>query len=299
MIEAFEAPAESSFARLITRRRFLALAGASVAGALIYSSEIAAHAIQIVPVTLKIAGLPAAFSNYRIVQLSDFHFREYTEAYFLEEVVRRTNALQPDLVVLTGDYVSRAPLPRSFAIRCGYACAELLQKNLVCALRYAILGNHDAAVSGPAVADALVSHNIPILKNSAVPIERDGKRIWLAGLADALWERPDPSAAMPKSAALNTEPVILLCHEPDFVDQMMSYPFAAILAGHTHGGQVRIPGLRPIFLPELGKKYLEGYYPLVNGSQLYVNRGIGTVGVPFRLFCPPEITVFTLAPKHS
>ena len=78
----------------------------------------------------------------KIVQISDFHFEEYTEAFFLKQIVRRVNALAPDLVVLTGDFVSTGPLPRHFAIRMGYQCAEMLSR-IQCPLRYAILGNHD------------------------------------------------------------------------------------------------------------------------------------------------------------
>jgi len=93
------------------------------------------------------------------------------------------------------------------------------------------------------------------------------------------------------------EPIILLCHAPDYVDHILTRPagkaVGLVLSGHTHGGQVRLPLLGAMELPELGHKYVQGWFRL-GSLQLYVNRGIGTVGVPFRLDCPPEITLLTL-----
>jgi predicted MPP superfamily phosphohydrolase len=93
--------------------------------------------------------------------------------------------------------------------------------------------------------------------------------------------------------------VILMAHEPDYADEIAKHPRSRnidlILSGHSHGGQIRFPFLPPTNLPPMAEKYYEGNYRVAN-MQLYVNRGIGTVGLPFRLFCPPEITVFTLQP---
>jgi uncharacterized protein len=279
---------------VLTRRNFLRLAGGSAAGLAFYSGEIARHEIDIVHRPITLSQLPDAFAGLRIAQISDFHFEEFTEAFFLERVVRNVNALAPDLVVLTGDFVSRGPLPRHIAIKMGYRCAELLSR-LTCPLRYAILGNHDCMVNSRAVTDALVTHDIPVLANRCVPLERDGQRIWLAGIEDVLEQRPDLEAALPAGGKPDREPVILLAHEPDFADVAVMHQVPLVLSGHTHGGQVRIPLLPPIHLPEMGTHYVEGLFRLGEHTQLYVNRGIGTVGVPFRLRCPPEITVITLA----
>jgi hypothetical protein len=279
---------------VFTRRNFLRLAAGSAAGLAFYSGEIARHEIEIVNRTITLSRLPDAFAGLRIVQISDFHFEEFTEAAFLEIVVRKVNALAPDLVVLTGDFVSRGPLPRHIAAKMSYHCAELLSR-LACPLRYAILGNHDCMVNSRAVTDALVTHGIPVLANRCVPLERDGRRLWLAGIEDVLEQRPDLAAALPAGGNPDREPVILLAHEPDFADLVVRHQVALVLSGHTHGGQVRFPLLPPVHLPEMGTRYVEGLFRLGDHMQLYVNRGIGTVGVPFRLWCPPEITVITLA----
>ncbi len=277
----------------LTRRGFLGLAAASVAGLAFYAGEIGRHEIEIIDRTLLIARLPGAFAGMKVVQISDFHFEEYTEASFLEAIVRKVNALGPDLVVLTGDFVSSNPLPRHFSVRLGYHCAELLGQ-ITCPLRYAILGNHDALVGSRAITDALRVQGIRVLANSSLAIERAGQRLWLAGTQDALVQHPDLTAALPTLRDPGREPLILLAHEPDFADHVVGRQVDLMLSGHTHGGQILFPFLPPLMLPEMGTQYVHGLFRLQDGMQLYVNRGIGAVTLPFRFRCPPEITVITL-----
>jgi uncharacterized protein len=279
-----------------TRRNFLWLAAGSAAGMAFYAGEISRHELEIVYRTITIPRLPDPFAGLKIVQISDFHFHEYTEAAFVEAVVRRVNEVAPDLVVMTGDFVSSKPLPRQFSVRMSYHCAEILSR-IECPLRYAILGNHDALVGAPAVTDSLQTHGIPVLTNSSVPLERDGRRLWLAGMQDALEQRPDLLTALPTGRNPGREPLILLAHEPDFADRVLGEQIDLVLSGHTHGGQIRIPFLPPLLLPEMGTKYVEGLFRLRDGTQLYVNRGIGAVNLPFRFRCPPEISVITLQPS--
>jgi len=278
---------------VFTRRNFLGLAAGSAAGLAFYAGEIARHELEIVYLTIKLPRLPDAFAGMKIVQISDFHFQEYTEAAFLDAIVRKVNALAPDLVLLTGDFVSSKPLPRRFAVVLGYHCAEHLSR-LECPLRYAILGNHDCLVGSHAITDALHTHGIPVLADSSVPLERNGQRIWLAGIKDALEDRPDLAAALPAGRS-GHEPVILLAHEPDFADYVVGRQVDLVLSGHTHGGQILLPLLPPLLLPQLGIKYVHGLFRLPDGMQLYVNRGIGAVTLPFRFRCQPEMTVITLA----
>jgi predicted MPP superfamily phosphohydrolase len=160
-------------------------------------------------------------------------------------------------------------------------CADLLAR-LECPHKYAVMGNHDAMVGSEAVTDALTPRGISVLSNTAIPIERDGARIWLAGVSDILEGNPDIDATVPRGRSRATEPLILMAHEPDYADFIGAYGVDLMLSGHTHGGQVRIPFMPLFNLPPLG------------AMQLFVTRGIGTVGVPFRLRCPPEITVITL-----
>ena len=280
---------------MVTRRHFLGLAAGSVAGLALYAGEISRHEIETIEQPIVIPHLPDAFAGLKVVQISDFHFAEFTEAFFIREVVRRVNALAPDLVLLTGDFVSRWPLPMPMAAKMSYHCAALLSE-LTCPLRYAILGNHDALVSAATVTDALETHGIPVLANRYVPLERDGQRLWLAGVKDILQQRPDLKLALPQERDPFKEPVILMAHEPDYADHAVGHQVDLVLSGHTHGGQIRIPLLPPLLLPDLGRRYVHGLFQLRDGMQLYVNRGIGAVNLPLRFRCPPEITVLRLQP---
>jgi hypothetical protein len=279
--------------RRITRRHFLVGSGAAAAGLALYSGEIARHELDLVPRTLSISNLPSAFHGFRIAQISDIHLDEFTEPFFLERVVRHVNALAADLVVLTGDFVTHGSLTFMNGRSAAYHCAEILS-TLTCPLRFACLGNHDVAVSASLVINALTTNGIPVLVDEHIPIERNGSRFWLAGVNDPGTTNPRLELAVPPQP---DGPVILMAHEPDYADTVRQHPRGQLvdvmLSGHTHGGQIRLPFLGPLVLPPMGKIYAEGLFHL-GKMQLYVNRGIGAVGIPFRLNCPPEITIFTL-----
>jgi hypothetical protein len=276
-----------------TRRHFLLGAGATAAGVALYSGEIARHELDLVPRTLAISNLPGAFHGFRIAQVSDIHLDEFTEPFFLERVVDHVNALAADMVLLTGDFITHGSLTFINGQSAAHRCAEILS-TLTCPLRFACLGNHDVSVSAPLVIDCLTSNGIPVLVDQHVPIERNGSRFWLAGVNDPGTTNPRLDLAVP---AQPDGPVILMAHEPDYADIALLQPrghlIDVMLSGHTHGGQIRLPFLGALVLPPMGKKYAEGLFHLGN-MQLYVNRGIGAVGIPFRLNCPPEITIFTL-----
>ena len=280
----------------LTRRTFLLGSGAVLAagGMALYSSEVARHEIAVVTQNIRIRQLPSAFEGFRIVQISDIHFDEYTEPSFVRRIVDRVNALNADLLLLTGDFVSYGPLPLSFGAQCAVLCADVL-RGLTCPQRYAVMGNHDTVVGVPIVIDALSHVQIPTLLNNYVPIERGGQRLWLCGVADPASSNPDLYYAIPPRP---DGPVILMAHAPDYADTVIFHPRGHVvdlmLSGHSHGGQVRLPFVGPVILPPMGRKYVEGLFRL-ESLQLYVNRGVGAVGLPFRLNCPPEITVFTLA----
>jgi predicted MPP superfamily phosphohydrolase len=278
---------------ILTRRNFLVGSAAAVGSLALYSGEHARHEISIVARDVALAKLPDAFRNYRIAQISDIHFDEYTEPSFVRRVVGQVNRLAPDLVLLTGDYISNTPLGQNFAAGAMLRCAEVLRE-LTCPLRYAVMGNHDSFLGPPLIRAGLATASIPLLFNQHVAIERAGERLWLAGVADPITNVPDLQRAIP---ARPDGPVLLLCHAPDYADDVLAHPRGALvdlmLAGHSHGGQVCLPIVGPLHLVPGGKKYVAGLFHL-GGMQLYVNRGIGTVGLPFRLNCPPEITLFTL-----
>ena len=293
--------------RPFSRRRFLKAGLFGVAGLALYSGEIERHWIEVTQRDFFLRGLPSAFDGMRIVQISDIHLDDFTEPFFLRDVIGHINRIKPDVVVLTGDFATseqdsrlgRKVASTKFARGAAWQCANILT-GLECKSTYAVLGNHDFGVGAAEVATALGDNGITVLRNAFVSIERGGARIWLAGVDDPLEGHPNPELAIPASIRnVPNEPIVLLCHAPDYADRLLRGPAGQavdlMLSGHTHGGQVRLPFLPAMRLPPLGRKYVEGWFRL-DRLQLYVNRGIGTIGLPFRLFCPPEITVITLRP---
>ncbi len=281
--------------RNLTRRAFLAASVVSTASLALYSNEFARHEVEVVQRTFLLRNLPPQFDGFRIVQISDIHMEEYAEEYFLRDVIRQVNALNADLLLVTGDFVSRGPLPVSYSMAASGRCAALLS-TLTCPERYGVLGNHDAVIGSRLIRDHMENNGLPLLVNQYVRVERGGAHIFLAGVDDIAEGQPNLTLALPEKP---DAPMILMAHEPDYLGRIFTHERGRlvdlVISGHTHGGQVRIPGFRPLALPPLGKLYPEGHY-FLGSLQLYVNRGIGTVGVPFRLNCPPEITVATLRP---
>jgi predicted MPP superfamily phosphohydrolase len=266
----------------VSRRRFLKAGMWGAAGLALYAGEIERHWLQVTRRDIGLRGLPAAFDGLRIAQISD---------------IDRVNRMEPDAVALTGDYVTDGFGSRNYAIGAAWQCANILS-GLGCRQRYAVLGNHDVVVGEEEVSAALTANGVTVLKNACLPMERSGGRIWLAGLDDPVNGNPHPDLAIPASIRnVPNEPIVLMCHAPDYADDLLTHPagkaVGLMLSGHTHGGQIRLPLLGALGLPDLGRKYVEGWFRL-GGLQLYVNRGIGTVGLPFRINCPPEITLITL-----
>jgi predicted MPP superfamily phosphohydrolase len=155
----------------------------------------------------------------------------------------------------------------------------------------AILGNHDHWNGADIVAGALVDRGIRLLRNESFAFERGHDRLWISGVDDVLENEHD----LPKTLAAvpETEATVLLAHEPDFADDVAGFPVDLQLSGHSHGGQVRIPGLGPIVLPPLARKYHTGLNR-VGRLQVYTSRGLGVINPPVRLNCRPEVTLLTL-----
>ncbi|MBD2343724.1 metallophosphoesterase [Anabaena subtropica] len=259
--------------------------------------------------TVKIAGLSASLQGKKLVHLSDFHYDglRLSDA-MLEEAIAVSNQIQPDLVLLTGDYVTTTPKPiHQLALR--------LQKLQSHAGIYAILGNHDLyhKNSQTEITQALTQVGIHVLWNEiAYPL---GKQLPIVGLVDSYHREFNPALIFHQLDPAT--PRIILCHNPDTAAMLQTWRVDLQLSGHTHGGQIVIPGFGAVLpyhkkivrktpikvrrlFPFLFKEYfivrhsewLQGLHR-IGKNQLYVNRGLGTY-LPGRLFCPPELTVITL-----
>lgn len=232
---------------------------------------------------VRLTGLPETAYGLRVVQLTDIHRSRMTHDRLLRHAVATANAAHPDLIVLTGDFVTN----RASDIEpCAHILAPLRARLGV----YAILGNHDYATDAHAVERALTHQNITVLKNHSVRLQ-NGLR--LVGLDDDLAGKADVVHAF---AGIDKEELTFtLIHNPALVD-LFSERNCFTVAGHTHGGQMFVPIVTKWAVRRIGaKEYRAGWYQVGN-VQMYVNRGLGRVGFPVRFRSRPEVAVFTLVP---
>jgi len=289
----------------LKRRRFLKVSALTVAGmgaagvgTYYYSRRIEPVWFDTTYLTLRLPRLTPAFQGYRLVQISDIHSDStFMTADRLAGLVQAVNALQADLLVITGDFVTH------------YALAD---KEILSELRnlrardgvLGVMGNHDHDADIEWVQSCLDGTNVRVLINAVHTIRRGGEMLHLVGMDD-LWPENDDNplpvwthlpvlqkvtASLPEQGA-----AVLLVHEPDFADvtaQVGRYDLQ--LSGHSHGGQVRLPFAGALELPPLAHKYPCGLYQ-INNLLHYTNRGLGMVAPKVRLNCRPEITVFELS----
>jgi predicted MPP superfamily phosphohydrolase len=285
---------------LVTRRKFLQVTAAvAVAGGLAVSADglmLEPTRPQLARVEVPLARLSPAWDGFTIAQLSDFHYDAHFSILPIRRAVEIVNGLHPDLVVLTGDFVT-VPYWSDYlhnakqAASAAEPCAQLLGQLRARLGSWAVLGNHDVDSDPARVVEALQSQGIHVLRNRSMPLEQAAARLWLSGLDDVIEGKPDLDVTL--KGIPPREPVVLLAHEPDFADRVTQYPVDLQLSGHSHGGQVRLPVVGAPFLPDLAQKYPWGLRR-IGPLTLYTNIGLGTIRVPVRLNCPPEITLFTL-----
>jgi hypothetical protein len=229
--------------------------------------------------------LPKSFEGYTVAQISDLHFGPHITLTHIRNVVNAILNLKPDLIVITGDFVTRTSHGELDWI--GRELSSLNARDGV----LAVLGNHDWWNDPDRVSEAVNRAGMKVLRNEHVKVTRQSESIYVAGVDD-VWECEDdlPRACggIPVEAA-----IILLAHEPDYADTAAHDPRIILqMSGHSHGGQVRMPIINTILTPYLGR-YKIGLRR-VKGLWLYTNRGIGVMFPPIRFNCPSEITLFTL-----
>jgi predicted MPP superfamily phosphohydrolase len=227
--------------------------------------------------------LPAAFDGFRILHLSDVHFREPSPRGWL--MLRAAEQVAPDIIVITGDLVCA-----SRGMREAHGLLRLLARRWP---TYVVLGNADLRTArADALAGSWSALGARVLVNQGAPVERDGERIWLAGVNDSHTGRDFLEGAL--AGAGEGEFVIALSHSPDLALRPGVEAVDLILAGHTHGGQIVLPYLGPLYARcRLGTRYASGLHRL-NGTQIFDSRGAGSTRLRLRLHCPPEAAVITL-----
>jgi uncharacterized protein len=268
-------------------------AAAILAGALaLWAFWLEPASLRVTTYRVSLPRWPAACSGLSIAVISDLHVGSpFNGVDKLERIVAETRGAEPDLVLLAGDYVIQGVggghfvAPEIIGEKLGQLAAPLGV--------FAVLGNHDWWLDGPRVQRAFEKNGIEVLENRAVQVRRGDCAFWLAGIGD-FWEgRPDVNgalASLPSDAA-----ALVLTHNPDVFPDVPER-VALTIAGHTHGGQVRVPLVgRPVVPSMHGERYAIG--TVVEGSRhLFVTPGIGTSILPVRFLVPPEISLLELHP---
>ncbi len=270
------------------RRSFLksaALVGAAGAvGALPLAADADRPTVRPEHVTFEVPGLDPAHDGLKVAQLSDLHIGPRTPVELIRGAIEETNAFRPDLIALTGDFVCRNP-------------REVLgireQLGGLAAPTVAVLGNHDVWTDPDGAADALRSHGYEVLENAWTTVRLRGVPLPIVGVGDRLTRREDVPRAvrgLPRSAV-----PLALAHAPRSADSLRALGRPLLcLSGHTHGGQINLPIITPLFLHGVVREpYVRGQYH-VGEVSLYVNRGIGLSGIRLRINSPPEVTLATL-----
>lgn len=263
--------------------------------ALLKAALLEPHQCEITRQTVALAKLPREFAGFRIAQLSDIHHSPFLSEEEIAAAAARVNELQPDLIVLTGDYISHE---RSYIAGCARALSNLRAPHGV----WAVLGNHDHWTDGAQMAAALSAQGIRVLNNEHVRITRGAAYIQLLGIDDLLVKRANLPLAL--AGTRDDETRILLSHNPAIIRQAARAGIDLVLSGHTHGGQINWRLLtgreeqQGARWRRRSRRLMRGYARL-GTTQLYVNRGLGTVVLPLRYGCPPEITLLELTSGAS
>src|SRR5882672_2361603 len=227
--------------------------------------------------------LPRELDGFRVVQLSDIHHSPFTSREQIERAVETANSLQPDIVALTGDYVSKE---RAYAA----PCAELLSGLRARYGVYAVLGNHDHWTDAALITDLFRAEGITVLVNQGMRFENNGAAFWLAGVDDTMVGLEDLSLALAGSS--DHEFKLLLAHNPIILRRAARAGVDLVLSGHTHGGQVSLRSERSAS-GRPRRRLLKGLASQ-GETQIYVTRGLGTVVLPVRFGCPPEVSLLEL-----
>ena len=232
---------------------------------------------------IQLRRLPRELDGFRVVQLSDIHHSPFTSREQIERAVETANSLQPDIIALTGDYISKE---RAYAAPCAELLGALRARRGV----YAVLGNHDHWTDAALITDLFRAEGITVLINQGMRFANNGAAFWLAGVDDTMVGLEDLPLALAGSS--DHEFKLLLAHNPIILRRAARAGVDLVLSGHTHGGQVSLRSERNA-AGRPRRRLLKGLVRQ-GETQIYITRGLGTVVLPVRFGCPPEVSLLEL-----
>ena len=241
-----------------------------------------ADTLTVETIQIHLKRLPKNLDGFRLVHLSDIHHSPFTSLEHISRAVEISNELKPDMFVLTGDFVSHEP---EYIEPMAQAMGRLKSEFGT----FACLGNHDHRTNAAMVTDSLRAENIRVLINEGFRFSARGASFWLCGVDDYMVGHTDLRSAM--RGSFPDEMKMLLAHNPKSLYRAARASVDLMFSGHTHGGQVRLRDEEKKILPR--RKFASGLYRRKD-TQVYITRGIGTVVLPVRFGCPPEISLIEL-----
>ncbi len=241
-----------------------------------------ANSLKIEEISIKLKRLPRSLDGFRLVHLSDIHHSPFTEIEHIKRAVEMANLLAPDMFVLTGDYVSHETEYIN-------PMAEVLGTLRSEFGTFACLGNHDHWTDADLVTSSLRNEKIVVMINEGLRFSARDTSFWLAGVDDYMVGKTDLKAAL--RGSFPDEMKMLLAHNPVIIRRAARSGVDLMLSGHTHGGQIKIREEEKRILPK--RRFKNGLYRRKD-TQIYITRGIGTVVLPIRYQCPPEISLIKL-----
>ncbi len=281
----------------MNRRKFLRLSAKAGTAALLCGGiygAVEAKNLGVTKLSVRIPKLPRSFHGMKVAFLSDLHHSAEVPAPFLRRAVAMTNALEPDLVVLGGDYVTagwRYVLQGTGNKYIG-PCFDILKNLRARHGVFAVLGNHDQRAGAAAICAVIRRTGFHLISNSGVWLGAGDDRLRVCGVEDLSTQRPDIVPAL--GDATSSDAVLLVSHNPDFAETITDTRVGLVLSGHTHGGQVSLPVVGALILPSgYGQKYRYGYVQSPR-TQTYVTSGVGTLPLAVRIGAPAEIALITL-----
>jgi len=252
---------------------------------LIIYAYIEPHLLMVKRVEIVDEDIPQAFVGKKIAFLTDIHYGPYFTDKEVERLVKKTNQLEPDIIILGGDYTD----PNLHLVSPVFEKLKNLKAKYGI---YAVLGNHDYWKEGNFTTHAIKDAGITLLDNKSEWVEIDGERIKIGGIEDMWYGEPNYRATV--QDVKREDFVILVSHNPDFAEKIISKKVDLMLGGHHHGGQGTIFGLyAPVIYSKYGQKYRYGWVEK-DDMKIFVSKGIGTIGTPIRFFAMPEIVVVEL-----
>ena len=241
-----------------------------------------ANSLSLERVEITLKRLPKKLDGFKIIHLSDTHHSPFTDLVHIERAIKIANRLRPDMFLLTGDYVSH---DREYIAPVAAALGRLKARYGV----YACLGNHDHWTDADLLTHLFRGEGIKVLINEGLRFEARGSSFWLAGVDDYMVGKTDVTAAL--RGSFPDEMKLLLAHNPIIFREAARAGVDLTLSGHTHGGQIKVRDDAKRIFPQ--RKLKAGLHKRKN-SQVYITRGIGTVVLPVRYQCPPEISLLEL-----